>query len=164
MGQSTWGSDKKVWKKNDPSFTCYIFFIEDKGAWFIGNKLNKSSGCTSITSSADKPPLCSWDRTGTAVLQAYTPPPKPQRQSVKKGLRRDKFAWPAIHEAGSPRPYVFDMETGDPDDVLTLLFLGSHPNVDLRAVTITPGSTEQVALVRWILEKMDLTHIRLGAQ
>jgi pyrimidine-specific ribonucleoside hydrolase len=61
-------------------------------------------------------------------------------------------------------PYVFDMETGDPDDVLTLLFLGSHPDVELRAVTITPGSREQVALVRWLLQQMGLTHVRLGAQ
>ena len=28
---------------------------------------------------------------------------------------------------------IFDMETGDPDDVLTLLLLASHPNVNLRA-------------------------------
>lgn len=61
-------------------------------------------------------------------------------------------------------PYVFDMETGDPDDVLTLLFLGSCPNVELRAVTITPGSQEQVALVRWLLQQMGLMHVRLGAQ
>jgi len=61
-------------------------------------------------------------------------------------------------------PYVFDMETGDPDDVLTLLFLGSHPSVELRAVTITPGSQEQVALVRWLLQQLGLAHIRLGAQ
>jgi pyrimidine-specific ribonucleoside hydrolase len=56
------------------------------------------------------------------------------------------------------------METGDPDDILTLLFLGSHPAVELRAVTITPGTQEQVALVRWLLEQMDLTNVRLGAQ
>jgi len=61
-------------------------------------------------------------------------------------------------------PYIFDMETGDPDDVLTLLFLASHPAVELRAVTITPGSEEQVALVRWLLQKLGLTHVRLGAQ
>eukprot|EP00443_Scrippsiella_acuminata_P084809 CAMPEP_0115410616 /NCGR_PEP_ID=MMETSP0271-20121206/20611_1 /TAXON_ID=71861 /ORGANISM="Scrippsiella trochoidea, Strain CCMP3099" /LENGTH=619 /DNA_ID=CAMNT_0002834799 /DNA_START=159 /DNA_END=2018 /DNA_ORIENTATION=- len=61
-------------------------------------------------------------------------------------------------------PYVFDMETGDPDDVLTLLFLCSHPAVELRAVTITPGSEEQVALVRWLLEQVGVTHLRLGAQ
>lgn len=61
-------------------------------------------------------------------------------------------------------PYVFDMETGDPDDVLTLLFLGSHPGVELRAVTITPGSKDQVALVRWLLQQMGLTQVRLGAQ
>lgn len=56
------------------------------------------------------------------------------------------------------------METGDPDDVLTLLFLCAHPAVELRAVTITPGSDQQVALVRWILQEMGLTHVRLGAQ
>jgi len=61
-------------------------------------------------------------------------------------------------------PFVFDMETGDPDDVLTLLFLGSHPKVELRAVTITPGTEEQVALVRWLLQEMNLTRVRLGAQ
>lgn len=61
-------------------------------------------------------------------------------------------------------PYVFDMETGDPDDVLTLLFLASHPGVQLRAVTITPGSEVQVALVRWILQQLGMTHVRLGAQ
>jgi len=63
-----------------------------------------------------------------------------------------------------PMPYVFDMETGDPDDVLTLLLLGSHPDIELRAVTVTPGSQEQMALVRWLLQQMGLMHVRLGAQ
>jgi pyrimidine-specific ribonucleoside hydrolase len=61
-------------------------------------------------------------------------------------------------------PYVFDMETGDPDDVLTLLFLASHPDVELRAVTITPGNQEQVALVRWLLQQLNLRNVRIGAQ
>jgi pyrimidine-specific ribonucleoside hydrolase len=60
-------------------------------------------------------------------------------------------------------PFVFDMETGDPDDVLTLVFLGAHPFVDLRAVTITPGTQEQVALVRWLLHELGLPHVRIGA-
>lgn len=64
----------------------------------------------------------------------------------------------------APMPYVFDMETGDPDDVLTLLFLGSNPEIELRAVTVTPGSHEQVALVRWLLQQIGLPHVRLGAQ
>ena len=33
---------------------------------------------------------------------------------------------------------IFDMETGDPDDVLTLLLLASHPNVSLRADAWSP--------------------------
>lgn len=60
-------------------------------------------------------------------------------------------------------PYIFDMETGDPDDVLTLLFLCAHPDVELRAVTIYPGTQDQVGLVRWILQQLGLVHVRLGA-
>ena len=50
---------------------------------------------------------------------------------------------------------VFDMETADPDDYLTLLLLLGHPEVDLRAVTITPGSRWQVGLVRRVLAEHD---------
>jgi pyrimidine-specific ribonucleoside hydrolase len=46
---------------------------------------------------------------------------------------------------------VWDMETGDPDDFLTLLLLLGHPEVRLKAVTITPGSPHQVGLVRHAL-------------
>lgn len=120
-----------------------------------------------------------------ATLKAY--PPKPRRWQRCAAESRDEAAaeaaaaaaatetnlqWPSRIAAQSqdprtgqkPTPYVFDMETGDPDDVLTLLFLGSHPAVELRAVTITPGSNEQVALVRWLLQQMGLAHVRLGAQ
>ncbi len=44
--------------------------------------------------------------------------------------------------------FVFDMETGDPDDFLTLLLLLGHPRVNLRAVTLTPGTRAQVGLVQ----------------
>jgi inosine-uridine nucleoside N-ribohydrolase len=47
---------------------------------------------------------------------------------------------------------VWDMETGDPDDFITLLFLLGHPDVNLKAVTITPGTPDQVGLVRHALE------------
>ena len=50
---------------------------------------------------------------------------------------------------------VFDMETADPDDFLTLLLLLGHPEVELRAVTITPGSRAQVGLVRRALADHD---------
>lgn len=89
---------------------------------------------------------------------------------------------------------VFDMETGDPDDVLTLLLLASHPKVQLLAeawllgafhklvdlshnklsqvyvshlkseVTITPGSVDQISLVFWILKELELSDVRVGAQ
>jgi pyrimidine-specific ribonucleoside hydrolase len=47
---------------------------------------------------------------------------------------------------------VWDMETNDPDDFLTLLLLLGHPEVNLKAVTIMPGSPQQVGLVRRALE------------
>jgi len=66
---------------------------------------------------------------------------------------------------GGALPIIFDMETGDPDDVLTLLFLAAHSDVNLKAVTITrTGSRDQVALVRWVLWKIGLGHVRVGAQ
>ena len=43
---------------------------------------------------------------------------------------------------------VWDMETGDPDDFITLLFLLGHPRVNLKAVTVTPGTPDQVGVVR----------------
>jgi pyrimidine-specific ribonucleoside hydrolase len=48
---------------------------------------------------------------------------------------------------------VWDMETQDPDDFLTLLLLLGHPEVRLKAVTVTPGSPHQVGLVRQALAR-----------
>jgi pyrimidine-specific ribonucleoside hydrolase len=56
------------------------------------------------------------------------------------------------------------METGDPDDFLTLLMLLDHPRVELRAVTITPGAPDQVGLVRRALEWMERTELPVGAR
>ena len=42
---------------------------------------------------------------------------------------------------------VWDMETSDPDDFLTLLLLIGHPRVNLKAVTVTPGTPDQIGLV-----------------
>jgi pyrimidine-specific ribonucleoside hydrolase len=50
---------------------------------------------------------------------------------------------------------VWDMETQDPDDFLTLLLLLGHPAVRLKAVTVTPGSPQQVGLVRRALAWFD---------
>mmetsp|Transcript_36293 Transcript_36293/g.67498 ORF Transcript_36293/g.67498 Transcript_36293/m.67498 type:complete len:365 (+) Transcript_36293:58-1152(+) len=71
---------------------------------------------------------------------------------------------PGLAAASSSKiEVIFDMETGDPDDVLTLLLLAANPVVNLRAVTITPGASDQVALVLWILQKLNL-RVRVGAQ
>lgn len=50
---------------------------------------------------------------------------------------------------------VWDMETSDPDDFLTLLLLVGHPEINLKAVTITPGTSDQVGLVQQALAWFD---------
>lgn len=62
------------------------------------------------------------------------------------------------------RPFIFDMETSDPDDMMALCFLTSHPAVDLKAVTITPGSPAQVAVARRVLELTDHSHVPIGVR
>ena len=57
---------------------------------------------------------------------------------------------------------IFDMETNDPDDYITLLLLLGHPDVNLKAVTITPGSAYQVGLVERTL-KIFQKDIPIGA-
>lgn len=47
---------------------------------------------------------------------------------------------------------LFDMETGDPDDLITLLMLLSNPDVDLKAVTCWQGSAIQIGLIKHVLE------------
>ena len=58
---------------------------------------------------------------------------------------------------------VWDMETADPDDFLTLLLLAGHPEVNLRAVTVTPGSPAQIGVVRHGLALLGRTDVRIGA-
>lgn len=61
------------------------------------------------------------------------------------------------------RDFIFDMETGDPDDFLTLALLAGHPEVRLVAVTVTPGTPHQIGVVRYCLAQFGLD-IPVGAQ
>lgn len=53
--------------------------------------------------------------------------------------------------SGARLDVIWDMETGDPDDFITLLLLLGHPRVNLMGVTITPGTPDQVGVVRTAL-------------
>lgn len=50
-------------------------------------------------------------------------------------------------------PVHFDMETADPDDVLTLLFLLGHPEIALVGLSVTPGRADQIKLLDYLLHK-----------
>ena len=58
---------------------------------------------------------------------------------------------------------VFDMETGDPDDFVTLLFLLGHPAVHLKAVTVVPGTPDQIGFLRYVLGRFGRADLPLGA-
>lgn len=58
---------------------------------------------------------------------------------------------------------IFDMETADPDDLLTLCFLAHNPKANLVAVTVTPGTPEQIGMLREVLNQLGLS-IPLGAK
>lgn len=58
---------------------------------------------------------------------------------------------------------AFDMETSDPDDAFTLCILATHPSVNLVAVTVTPGSYEQIGVVREILRRLNKS-VPVGSQ
>jgi inosine-uridine nucleoside N-ribohydrolase len=57
---------------------------------------------------------------------------------------------------------IYDLETNDPDDYFTLCFLCAHPGVTVRGVTITPGSAEQVGIVRHVLNMTGQKGVRVG--
>ena len=61
------------------------------------------------------------------------------------------------------RDVVLDMETGDPDDAMTLCLLATHPAVNLLAVTLFPGGKEQVGLVKHILKRLGKEKVLVGA-
>lgn len=60
----------------------------------------------------------------------------------------------AATSTSAPVPVVFDMETRDPDDALTLCLLATHPRIRLAAVTVTPGTPAQIAVVRAVLDRL----------
>jgi pyrimidine-specific ribonucleoside hydrolase len=59
---------------------------------------------------------------------------------------------------------AFDMETRDPDDALALCVIATHPAVTLEAVTVNPGTREQIGVVRRILERLGALRVPLGAR
>lgn len=70
---------------------------------------------------------------------------------------------PMTTEKLNNRSFVlFDMETGDPDDILSLYLLLGHPSVEVVAVTIHPGTPDQIGLIREVLADMQVPHIPVG--
>ncbi len=50
---------------------------------------------------------------------------------------------------------IYECETQDPDDFMAVCFLLSHPEANLLAINLTPGSNEQVGLFRALLKKVN---------
>lgn len=58
---------------------------------------------------------------------------------------------------------VIEMETGDPDDFLTLLRVLDYPGINLKAVVLNPGDPQQIGLIRWALERFDRQDVLVGS-
>ena len=58
----------------------------------------------------------------------------------------------------------FDMETGDPDDLMTLCLLTAHSKITLRSVSVTPGTDEQIGLVKHALRLLGHEHVPVGSR
>lgn len=58
---------------------------------------------------------------------------------------------------------IYDMETDDPDDFLTLLLLLGHPQINLKAVTVFPGSPQQIGFIRRAINTWFDLDIPIGA-
>ncbi|KAL9641604.1 hypothetical protein ABK040_013523 [Willaertia magna] len=64
---------------------------------------------------------------------------------------------------------AYDMETGDPDDYFNLIMLCSHPKVEIKCITLTPGSKDQILFLQFILQKLislgyvHLKNVKIGA-
>ena len=101
-----------------------------------------------------------------------------ETMQLKKLLQREKEELAeAVNNAPlpplTPQPrarnwkWILDIETSDPDDVMMLLLAAAHPQIGAKlvAVTVTPGSREQVSLVRWVLREVGLLEtVRIGAR
>lgn len=57
---------------------------------------------------------------------------------------------------------LFDMETGDPDDLITLLMLLNNPDVNLCGITCYQGSPIQIGLIDHVLKLAKQEHIPVG--
>ena len=70
---------------------------------------------------------------------------------------------PGVSERMERFKTVWDMETGDPDDAMTLCVLATHPRVDLLGVTVFPGGQDQVGLAKDILSLLGRSDVPVGA-
>ncbi len=56
-----------------------------------------------------------------------------------------------------------DLETADPDDIITLLWFIAHPEINLTSITITPGYHDQIGLIDSILKTCQI-NIPVGSR
>ena len=83
--------------------------------------------------------------------------------SMEAALVAGMVADPAAADVSSHIPIVMELETGDPDDILALLFILEHPRAQLKAIVMSPGSPDQIGLIKHIFTKYHHPDISIGA-
>lgn len=61
------------------------------------------------------------------------------------------------------RKLHLDIETGDPDDLWTLALVSTHKDIDLIGVSVYPGGTDQIGLVKTVLNLIGRSDIPVAA-
>ena len=60
-------------------------------------------------------------------------------------------------------PIVMELETGDLDDILAFLLILEHPRALLKAIVMSPGSPDQIGLIKHLLTKYHHPDVPIGA-
>ncbi len=86
-----------------------------------------------------------------------------QHHSVDPIQSIETIASPLKTETPARIPIVMELETGDPDDILAFLFMLKHPRVDLKGVVMSPGTPDQIGLIKHLLHIYQRPDIPIGA-
>lgn len=87
----------------------------------------------------------------TVIIQKRIAKPIPPLESPEKVAKK------------MPIPIIMELETGDPDDILAFLLALSHPRIQLKAVVMSPGTPDQIGLIRHLLRTYGKPDIPIGA-
>ena len=135
------------------SMVLTAHIVVSSAPWHGGRYNRRGGASLSVTT----------DPVTDALLAGHVAPTRQPRRSMAFLQNPKTFGTPhLLPEKHKIAPIFLDMETGDPDDLLNLMWLAGHPAVRLVGVTVTPGSPAQLLFVQRTLQMVYKERERLG--